>query len=236
MPAVPFTKAESCPEQEESEEVAVEEEVCAWGDDDTHPKDEMPDEVHSDDGGADDGPADDGPADDGPGDGPSGSAADALPGDHGADYDEEFKDMDADMTDLKKFVEAEHGKKRKHNEEGNDDQGGDSNGWNRNRNKGKYGNYGGKGYRGHGKGWNQGGWPGASGKQRIRGGVKLQQAKQRKEMADERKAQDDHSRTLTMKLVQITGSEQEGCKYRSVFGGLQACTGLGISSSGWASN
>ena len=44
----------------------------------------------------------------------------------------------------------------------------------------------------------------AQGKSRVRGGVKIQQAKHNLKMAEERKQQDEHSRSLTMKLAQIT--------------------------------
>lgn len=45
---------------------------------------------------------------------------------------------------------------------------------------------------------------GLKGKTRVRGGVKVQQAKYNQKVAEERKQQDEHSRNLTMKLAQIT--------------------------------
>eukprot|EP00435_Cladocopium_sp_Y103_P002665 s6148_g1.t1 len=46
--------------------------------------------------------------------------------------------------------------------------------------------------------------PGDAGKHRIRGGAKAQQAKQNQKIQQERRAQEEHSRSLTMKLANIT--------------------------------
>jgi len=44
----------------------------------------------------------------------------------------------------------------------------------------------------------------AQGKNRVRGGVAIQQQKQNQRQAEERKAADEHSRTLTMRLRSST--------------------------------
>ena len=44
----------------------------------------------------------------------------------------------------------------------------------------------------------------AQGKSRVRGGAAVQHQKQNQRMAEERKAADEHSRSLTMKLCSIT--------------------------------
>ena len=47
-------------------------------------------------------------------------------------------------------------------------------------------------------------WRRPEGKNRVRGGVAIQQQKQNQRQAEERKAADEHSRTLTMRLRNIT--------------------------------